>query len=197
MKKSKTQEQKRYQPSKDIVDFLDLKLQLLKNGEYSRKWDAQKVRKLDKIFQEMADLLYFLETIANNPKLQEVFEDDLEDLFDIRPNSKTKQLHHSFGVDEGITLQDTTFTRLIFASIMPHEYNYRNFRLRLTNTLQEIIYVKMELIFRNEYGIYNQISQSALEDLRKSVGWVNIFSGIEQYEKEEPNRVLDFSVEYS
>ena len=48
------------------------------------------------IFPAMANLTYFLECIADYPEFQEIFEDDLKDLFGIRNNSGTKHVGFMF-----------------------------------------------------------------------------------------------------
>jgi hypothetical protein len=87
------------------------------------KSDRMKVYIRDKIiFPSMANLIYFLETISVNPELKELFDDDLKDLFDLRPNTKTQQLYPYYGIElRGIRIQTTTFTRLIAASLVMNE----------------------------------------------------------------------------
>lgn len=193
------QNQKRYTPTPMLEKYISEKLQYLKKKESSRALDTRKVHVLDKIFQSMADLIYFLEKIAVNPDLQKVFEEDLWDLFDLRSENYNiaKQLHPLFGTNiKGIRIQETALTRLIFAILMPHKSDH-DFRLRLTYILQCVIYAKMWLVLRNEFGYDSQITKSALEDLENSLGWTGLLGkSKDEYQKSELGRIIDFSAPY-
>ena len=197
-----SQGQKRYTPSEGISGFIEEKLELLEKGESSRDWDAKKVYYLDKLFQSFADLIYFLESTAANPELHEVFQDDLEDFFDMRAPRQAKQLHPVFGVHmSGIRLVETAFTRFVYASVVPHEdpgdEAFQNYRLKLLDTLQSIIYAKMWFVLRHTYGVNKQVTKSALDDLEDSLGWTAMV-GVPDYEKDyTPNRILKFPSPYS
>jgi len=187
------QKQKGYKPSASMKDFIGDKLRFLKKGKSSRSWDTQKVRILDKLFQSTTDLVFFLEQIADNPKLQEVFEDDLKELFEVKPEHQTKQLSPLFG-DElgGIRIRETLFSRLVFASLIPHEEEYDNFRVRLLDDLQSIVYGKMWYMLTQRYSRSDIIVQSAIEDLQKALGWTHFQSkSIHDYVK-DPKRFFKF-----
>ena len=188
------QKPKGYEPSASMKDFIGDKLRFLKEEESSRTWDTQKVRILDKLFQSTADLVYFLEQIADNPKLQEVFEDDLKELFEVKPEHDTKQLSPLFG-DElgGIRIRETLFSRLVFASLIPHEEEYNNFRVRLLDDLQSIVYAKMWYMLTQRYSRFDIIMQSTLEDLQKALGWTHFQSKSILDYVNEPKRFFSFS----
>jgi len=177
-----------------LQEFIDEKLQLLKKDESSRKWDTDKVRILDKLFQSTADLVYFLEQIADNPNLQQVFEDDLKELFEVKPEHVTKQLSPLFGIElGGIRIQETLFSRLVFSSIIPHEINYENFRVKLLHDLQSIVFAKMWFILTKRFSRFDIVTKSALEDLEKVLGWTHFQSkSVHDYIK-EPKRFYNFS----
>ena len=163
---------KYYKPSAVIENYFKDKLQNLKTGKSSPNLNRMKVHILDKIFQSMADLTYFLEQIAVHPNLEESFRKDLQDLFDMRPDSKVKQLHPYFGVHmKGVRLQETAFTRLIFASILPDDEHFLEYRLRMMHTIQSIVYAKTKFTLDNTFGVYNQATTSALNDVGNAVGW--------------------------
>jgi len=188
------QSPKSYSPSGRIQEFIDEKLLLLKKGESSRKWDTDKVRILDRVFQSTADLVFLLEQIADNPKLQEVFEDDLKELFEVKPEHDTKQLSPLFGIElGGIRIQETLFSRLVFSSIIPHEINYENFRVKLLHDLQSIVFAKMWFILTKRFSPFDIVTKSALEDLEKALGWTHFQSkSVHDYIK-EPKRFYNFS----
>lgn len=189
---------KYYKPSHVIEDFVKEKLQNLKTGKSSPNLNRMKVHILDKIFQSMADLTYFLEQIAVHPKLEESFRKDLQDLFDMRPASEVKQIHPYFGVHmEGIRLQETAFTRLIFASILPNDEQFLEYRLRMMHTLQSIVYAKTKFTMDANYGVYHQATKSSLNDLANAVGWTATIGKREEDPEYHPNRLLDFPAPYT
>ena len=191
------QEQKSYTPSEALSAFIEKKLELLKKDESSRDWDAKKVYYLDKLFQSMADLIYFLEMTAANPKLRETFEQDLEDLLDVRPYRITKGLPAILEIHQsGMLLTQTNLLRLVYASLIPHDKNYKNFRLKLLSHIQLIIHEKMWSIMQDEYGYSTQIAKSVLEDMGRALGWTAMLSKPKEYDKEKPSRVIDFSHPY-
>jgi len=186
------QEVKRYVPSEWLKSFLDEKLQLLKKDEPSTKWNKKKVDNMDKLFQSMANLIYFLEMTAKHTELREVFEKDLEDLLDIRPDSEVKGLSTHLGVmDKGVRLTQTNLVRLVYASLIPHEKEYDNFRLKLLNKMQGIVFNKMWWILHDKFGI-SQISASVIDDMAKCVGWTSMFVGPKEYDKTTQKRIIDF-----
>lgn len=190
------QGQKSYEPSEGLVRFIEEKLELLKQVESSREWDSKKVYYVDKMFQSLADLIYFLESLANNSELREVFEKDLEELLDVRPYNKTRGLPSNVGVSTGIFLTETNLTRLVYASIIPHQKEFKNFRLKLLTNLQLLVYEKMHYIMQEEYGMMNQISKSIFEDMNRCLGWVTMLSKPKEFQKENPNRIIHFKAPY-
>ena len=203
MKAKGPQEQKRYVPSNRVKGLLEEKLRLLQEGESSRNWDRKKVDFLDRLFQSYADLIYFLETTATNPELYEAFKKDLDDFFDYRDPTQVKQLHPEIGVGmDGVRITETSFARLIFASILPTddiaEKNFQKSRLKLVNLLQSMIYAKMWFILQNSFGESDQVTKSALQDLSSSVGWTAMMWKIGYQESGTyPRRILDFPSPYA
>lgn len=190
------QKQKRYAPSDAIVRFIEEKLELLKNDKSSRKWDSKKVYYLDRLFQSLADLIYFLETTSTNSQLRDNFEDDLEELLDVRPYRIAHGLHAVIGVKSGGFLPHTNLIRLIYASLIPYDKDYKNFRLKLLTQVQMLIYEKIWSIIRDEYGHSTLIAKSVMEDMKRSLGWVSMLSHPKDYEKENPSRVINFRHPY-
>jgi len=201
-RKIKAQGLKSYQPSARMKSFLNEGIKLLERGNSHRTWQRKKVSVLDNMFQSLADMIYFLETTASNPELHEVFRKDLKDFFDMRAPRQAKQLHTLFGVNfPGAHLVETAFTRLIFATIVPHEdpgdEAFQTYRLKLLDILQSIIYTKMWFVLRHTFGVNNQVTKSALDDLKTACGWTAMV-GRADYEKDyTPKRILDFPSPYS
>ena len=188
------QSPKGYSPSEGMQKLIADKLQFLKKGESSGAWTTQKSRILDKLFQSTADLVFFLEQVADNPKLQEIFEDDLKELFEARPERETKQLSPLFGAEQGgIRIQETLFSRLVFAVLIPHEEDYENFRVRLLDDLQSIVYAKMWYMLTQRFDMFDIITKSATEDLKKALGWTQFQSKAIHDYIDEPNRFFSFS----
>lgn len=195
------QVQKGYKPSKQVQQLLNEKLRLLKKSKSSKLWDKRKFDFLERLFQSYADMIYFLEITASNPELYNVFKKDLMDFFDMRPTRDLRPLHPMFGVHQsGIRIVERAFTRLIYASVVPHDdpwdKDFQNDRLKLLDTLQSVIYVKMRYLFRNTYGVNSQIYTSALRDLENVVGWVAIRGKDIPEEDYTPKRFLDFHSPY-
>jgi len=191
------QEAKGYHPSEQMQNFIEEKFLLLKKGESSTNWNTQKSKILDKMFQSWADLIYFLESIAENAELQEVFEDDLKELFEVKPDYKVKQLSPLFGVEVGgMRIQETAFARFIFASLIPHEDDSENFRLKLLHTLQNIVYAKAWWILTRTIDPHDIITKSALEDLQKAFEWTYHISKSTKDYTESPSRFIKFPAPY-
>ena len=132
----------RYTPTASLKKYLEEKIKVLKEGSSDRNLDRQKVAKLNRVFQSMADLIYFLEMIETHPVLQEFFEKDLEDLVDLRPYRIVKGLPANYAtIHTGIALPQTNLNRLFFASLLPHQKDYKNFRLTQMVNLQVLILI--------------------------------------------------------
>jgi len=191
------QSPKSYSPSEGMKEFISEKLQLLKKEKSSTEWNTRKARTLDKLFQTTADLIYFLEQIADKPELQEVFEDDLREFFESKRDSDTRQLSPLFGVEHGgIRIQETMLSRLVFAALIPHEDDYDNFRVKLLHGVQSIVYVKMWWMLTKSFSPSDIVVKSALEDLEKAMGWTLFQSkSIHDY-IQEPKRYFDFHAPY-
>jgi len=191
------QEPKSYQPSEQIQKFIKKKLLLLKNEKSDRNWDAQKSKILDKVFQSWADMIYFLESIAENPDLQDVFEKDLKELFEVKPDNKVKQLSPLFGIElGGLRINETAFARFIFACLIPHDDEYENFRLKLLHTLQGIVYAKTDWMLTRSVDRFDIVKQSALDDMGKAFRWTYHYSKSTKDYTEDPSRFIDFKAPY-
>jgi len=172
---------KGYAPSPAIAKYMEGKLRLLKKEENLRQTgkelsedDKSERRNLDRhkvyilnnlIFPAMSNLTIFLEYIASNEKLQEVFDDDLERLF--------------FGVSESSPkIKHPVFGRFIDAAInfnFNKKENIDNFRLALINIMQMIIFKNMISIA--SYKMDDTISNTIVgPDFGRACAWTNSFA---------------------
>ena len=187
---------KGFRPSLNIENLLQEKLRLLEKDKSSTKWNTQKSRIIDRLFQSWADMIYFLESIADNPELQDVFEKDLKELFEVKPDSSEKQLSPLFAAESGgLRIKETAFARFVFASLIPHEDEYENFRLNLLNTLQSVVYAKTNWMLTRRGG-RDIVKQSALEDVGKAFRWTYYLNKSNKDYADDPSRFLDFNAPY-
>ena len=191
------QEPKSYQPSEQMKNLIEEKLLLLKKDQSDTNWNAQKSKVLNKLFQSWADIIYFLESTAENADLQEVFEKDLKELFEVKPDYKVKQLSPLFGAEiGGMRIQETAFARFVFASLIPHDDDSENFRLKLLHTLQSIVYAKAWWVLTRTIDPHDIITKSALEDLLKAFEWTYHISKSTKDYTEDTNRYIKFPAPY-
>ena len=147
--------------------------------KYNENLARMKVHYLDKhIFQAMADIMFFFQTIAEHKELQEVYEEDIKDLLGIR-RDKPNELPYGF-----------VFVELIstILSLRTKEYDFpneddkndrikikRDYTLKLTQKLQEIVYDKLEQYVKDIFG--NPDAQKAVtNDLSRVLGWVGMLA---------------------
>jgi len=191
------QEPKSYQPSEQMKNLIEEKLLLLEKDQSSTNWNSQKSKVLNKLFQSWADLIYFLESTAENTELQEVFEEDLKELFEVKPDYKVKQLSPLFGVEVGgMRIQETAFARFVFASLIPHEDDSENFRLKMLHTLQSIVFAKAWWILTRTIDPHDIITKSALDDLLKAFEWTYHISKSTKDFTYDANRYIKFPAPY-
>ncbi len=191
------QEPKSYQPSEQMKNLIEEKLRLLKKDQSDRNWDAQKSKVLNKLFQSWADIIYFLESIAENADLQEVFEKDLKELFEVKLDHSVKQLSPLFGVElGGMRIQETAFARFVFASLIPHMDDDDTFRLKLLHTLQSIVYAKTWWILTKSIDPNDIITKSTLEVMVKAFEWTYYISKSTRDYTKDASRYIDFKAPY-
>jgi hypothetical protein len=208
---------KHYTPNVHLVDYFRNVLQQNKSiifkGEADGAGESQgdnknlprmKVHYLDKhIFQAMADLMFFFQTVAQHKELQKVYEEDIKDLLGIR-RAKPNELPYGF-----------VFVQLISAilSLRTREYEFpnedyendtlkikRDYTLKLTHKLQEIVYDKLERYLMDVFD--NLDAQKAVaNDLSRVLGWVGMLaSGVSdehnarRVEKDETRITYHFEI---
>ena len=147
-----------------------------------RNLDRDKLYILNKqIFPAMANITVFLEYMTRNEELQEVFDDELEELF--------------LGVSESNpTTKIPVFRRFIEAAI---NYNFlkkentNNFRLVLVNIMQMLIFQHMGHIalIKMDSMISNTIVSP---DLGRAYAWTNSFAANVKLKDSETKRKVLF-----
>jgi hypothetical protein len=152
----------------------------------SKNLPRMKVHYLDKhIFQAMADLMFFFQTIAEHKELQEVYEEDIKDLLGIR-RANPNELPYGFVFVELIS---------VILSLTAEEYKYPNedendtlkikkdYKIKLIHKLQEIICEKLQPYLIDVFD--NLEAQKAVaNDLSRVLGWVGMLaSGVSDEHK--------------
>lgn len=154
-----------------------------------RNLRTNKTRILDKIiFQSMANLSFFLDSISRHPQLQSVFDDDLKDLFGIRRNNSNAQNRgFMFGKLMGGILTYEPY------AIDNKVKDKKNFRIVLLHALQDGIFQFMAQLIHEEFNTPGTI-KIVLDDLSRAVAWVNFYaSKVEDEDKDiAPKRTFDF-----
>jgi hypothetical protein len=196
-----------YFPSAQIVRYIAERLQYERlelkkkragedlserDNRFRHKLATDKVRVLDKIFQAMADLSYFLESISAHIELQEIFDDDLKELLGLKiERQKSFEKHNNR--QYWITFNPDTLSRLLRAMVAmdkrtpvesENDKSQGDFRLLLPHLLQQVILAKVQ-----RYTMSNS-TESVIDimndDLARASAWTQLYA----------SRVLDDKVPY-
>lgn len=103
-----------------------------KNTKSKRKYDV-----IDKVFQSLLDVVYFLEFIEDHQELHEAYEDELKDIFGVSDDDSSSQPFHKN--NRGTSL----FSRFLNSSLFNNwtysdgvnQYNPIDFRLLLIDNM--------------------------------------------------------------
>jgi hypothetical protein len=197
---------KYYSPSKDLTEFVAERLQSerisiertrageeLTDSETKvlRKLATRKTRILDKVFQQMADLTFFFESIAAYKELQDLFENDLSDLIGLKQETQTSNaLSHNQRYP--IFFQPDAFRRLVGAVLAVNNDADESFRLSLPYEMQELIHKKMDRVMPT--GITFEIAQIMLSDMKRAMAWTKLYaSGVKDDDNLGYHRALGYS----
>jgi hypothetical protein len=172
---------KGYQPDPALVQYIldELRIKEIRQtrenaGEnlssdekrFERNLDKRKSTWMNKIFQITADLIFFLECIADKEELKEEFQDEYDDLF-------------GFGVDdnalyESKAVYENTLSRFISSILQTNDLYGTTLHSATTATyiVQLAVLDKMQLII--EYGMVADdpvVAERMVNDFRYSLGW--------------------------
>jgi hypothetical protein len=154
---------KYYQPSRSLKNYLDKELQSLRstkqtliaggqsNTKYKRNEKTRssiaknKIDAVDRIFQALADIIYFLEFIENHPELHDIYDRDLKDLFGINTNPDVKHQNRGSAFSRFIatslfnnldTQQELDFRVHLIKTLIDHAIKGMRMRIQSTHELR-------------------------------------------------------------
>ena len=159
-------------PEEVLSTFMEERLQIIREREESEKYLAlqpelkkrinrskrMKVYALNKIFQSMANLIYFFEVMTANPKLLIEFEDDIKDLCDLRNSSNPDTIDvYRKNSHPSIHLNSNNLIRLLSAILLVNHFSsekkdtFDDFRLKLVNQIYSVVAAKLINVYETEY----------------------------------------------
>jgi hypothetical protein len=180
--------------SPELKDYLSKRLQISKQmdridaaGEEipreiyasNKSLSTKKVRILNGIiFQAMADLTFFFETIALHPKLQEIFDLDIKDLLGVR---------HDSSQEYGFMILKLLRSILMVEDVQK-DYKRDDFRLSLNYKILGIVMDKakpfLPFVFNNVHA-----EHAVWDDLGKAWAWTRMLAINKEFR--EPHRTFD------
>jgi hypothetical protein len=197
MHESKILRPKGYEPSPDLVQYIrdELHMKQLRRmrddaGEellsdekrYERNLDKRKSTWMNKIFQEMADLIFFLECIATIPELKEEFEDEYEELLGLSDPE--------YSIDD-IMLR-TSFGRLIASVLQTGNGDSSHPSMIATYVAQVNVYKKIRKVIGPDDSkalgdtldaMNPDITEKISDDIRYAMAWTKFLSNAREYKK--------------
>jgi hypothetical protein len=165
-----------------------------KARKHKRYLDKEKVAVLDKyVFQAMANITFFFKCVADYPTIREVFEDDIKDLLGVRREKPQEQ-------DYGFI-----FFKLLYSVLLIGQGVYdktriadKDFRLRLNQILQEIVWSKVDASLTNVFK--NASAQRVVsDDFHKTWAWTCMLAdSVDQAaeDKVPPRRTIEVRTDH-
>lgn len=198
--------QKHYVPSEDITRFFAERLRLerltlLKEAAETklskdedrllRRLRTAKSRLLDKVSQEIVDLVFFFESIAAHKELQDIFENDLKELLGVKEYLlvATDPLD---GREYRPYFHPETFKRLVSAILTIYAGNDNSYRLVLTDSLQELINDKLRNQKRPD--MTEEISNIMLSDIQRAQVWTKLYASGIKKDATQYHRAIGYSL---
>jgi hypothetical protein len=185
-----------YQPSAVVVDALDKELLYLsgrppqtertENTKSKRKHDL-----VDRIFQSLLDVTYFLEFIEDHHELHDLYEDDLKDLFGVSIDDSSPLPFHKNN-------RGGLFSRFLISSIFGNwaysdgveNYSVNDFRLLLIDNMIDIAIeaIRFRLGKSREAALFSSNAQN-------TTLWSDIIAGKYKPKKERvTHRRIGYSI---
>jgi hypothetical protein len=209
----KINDEKSYIPDEGLVTFIQDWLhihkkrdQLKQEGKELSTEDKKKLRALDKkkvdyidntIFPALANLTYFLESMAASTRLATAFEDEIEEILDPRKSRDAATFSGNRMRMSSIQFRRNNFARLVNAALSIPMKNYErgkpitDFRVGIMFQLLGIIGDSMDRVISNEYSS-SQIWHSFHDDFKKMNGWMALLARTVKDYPKEYDRKLQF-----
>jgi hypothetical protein len=183
MEENHTRTPKCYLPDPDLVQYIkdELRMKQIRRsrenaGEdllsdekrFERNLDKRKSTWMNKIFQMTADLIFFLECVANKPELREEFWDEYNNLFGFRGRGD-EPLYYSNEVYEN------TFSRLI-SSVLQKSNIDLDTSMTATYIAQLVVYEKIVNVLEELAYSDPDIVDKITEDFSASKAWVRFLT---------------------
>jgi hypothetical protein len=152
-----------------------------------RSLRTKKVRVLDDIiFQAMADLTFFFESVAAYAELLGVFENDIKELLGVR---------HEGTQEYGYMLRRLLRSILIIREVRDKDRLHNkqdDYRLRLNHILQGIVFDKARPYIANTFHL-REAQHVLKDDFSRAWGWTGTLSyGIEERNEGTPHRTFQY-----
>lgn len=195
---------KYYRPTEDLVNYLKEELQtnrlkrdkVLAGKELSeaeqkldKNLNKRKSTWMDRIFQDWADMLFFLDFITNFPELKEEFEDELDDLFGLSYPISGRLQTLDYEVADGLP-----WYRFLAAALGESDTDNTSPKMILAGVCQEIIKNKIHSILEdNEYIQYAspQVIRRIDEDFGLALSWINYIEKVKPDDRHASRMIED------
>ena len=207
---------KGYFPDKVVSNYVHEKLHFEKKRRQekmqgkefvgNKRYSNLKKRKIDalnRIFKSMANLTFYFECIAQDDELNKIFEDDTLDLLGLRDETSKERYEYIFSRLIRSILIGAKKSRLTIEDILPvkkrgkkpQEEGTYDFRLILTDLLQQLLNQKLKRTSQDLFGEEPRVIENVLDDFERARGWTIMLRNMTDREKlmEEPYRIFDFN----
>jgi hypothetical protein len=173
-----------YHPAADLVQYIRDELQMkeirrtrenagedLSGDEkrFERNLNKRKSTWMNKIFQITADLIFFLECVANKPELREEFKDEYDDLFGLGVNEE--YLYYTIEVFKN------SFYRLVSSVLQINNTEIRDSSMTATYIAQDAVFDKMRNVVESSMRYSDpEIANKIIDDIGSSTAWIKLVS---------------------
>jgi hypothetical protein len=198
-----------YKPSPTLVNYVQKKLHAERKKREGRGAAGEvdkELRLLDRsknytlnniVFPSMANVVYFLEEVSKNPELQELFDDDLKDLLEIRIPQHLADKGHNIVLRRLIEALVDWMEQPIIKSTGERDEEKMsrarnsNIRLAFMRIIQMVIYYKARSLSLHE--ISAEMSNRIIDqDFGRAWMWTNMFARKVEEDELEPHRPARF-----
>ncbi|MDQ3968010.1 MAG: hypothetical protein M3275_06405 [Thermoproteota archaeon] len=141
---------------------------------FERNLNKRKSTWMNKIFQITADLIFFLECIANKSELREEFTYEYDNLF--RLGVDEQYLYHPTEVFKN------TFYRLVASILQVNNAEIRDTSMTATYIAQTAVYEKIANVIEGSAIRYTdpKIADKITDDIISSMAWIKFISLVDK-----------------